>query len=153
MGVGRTAVGLAALGFVGCSGGGAKDAAPDAGGLPCNGVSVAQWCPSGSSCDATWSAVLNDSGLCDSFVQNEFISDCGGYHVLSGLASYIFEEYFYDETSGALVAVTIVDSSGPRCIAGPSTGFVPPAGCSQLTSGRPPPKCVVDAGSDGGSGD
>jgi hypothetical protein len=155
VGLGKTTVRLGLLCAVGCSSGTAKDAATDAGMLPCNGVSAAEACPSGSTCHATWSAVLGDATLCLSASTGFFYSlyDCGGYHVLTEYGHFNYSAAFYDDTSGALVAITGGGNFGPFCLAGPSTGFVGPDACDLELDGAPPPQCLADAGSQDGSRD
>jgi hypothetical protein len=139
---------------MGCSSGGAKDAATDAAVMPCNGVSAAEGCPSGSSCDATWSAVLSDQTLCP-FVSpgmSYTVYDCGGYHVLDEFGSDRGTTYYYDMTSGDVVAI-FGGSNWSRCLAGPSTGFDPPSECQLDGPPGPPPQCPVDAGLEDGSRD
>lgn len=114
-------------------------------------MSVAQACARDSgpgACDLTWSAVLADSSLCttNTIESRYLVSACGGYHVLSYLFIDGGSNFYYDGTTGALVAILGlgINASHP-CIAGPTAGFALPSGCTTETS---PPRCAGDAGSD-----
>ncbi len=130
--------------------GGQGNPGTDGGVLAC-GMSVEQVCARDSgpgACDLTWSAVLADSSLCTArtIQSRNLVSACGGYHVLS----YFFldggSDFYYDGTTGALVAILGVGiNASPPCIGGPTAGFVPPSGCATGTS---PPQCSGDAGGD-----
>jgi hypothetical protein len=53
--------------------------------------------------------------------------------------------FYYDGTSGALVAIVNVSNAGTTCVFGPSGGFVQPA-CDGAAVSSPPLQCIVDAG-------
>ena len=120
--------------------------------MPCNGVSAAESCASRSSCDATWSAVLGDQTLCSTPGESYSVYTCGGYDVLDEFGNDTGALYFYDGSSGALVAITGGGNFGPFCLAGPPTGFVQPD-CQLDGPPGPPPQCLADAGPEGGSPD
>jgi hypothetical protein len=135
---------------VGGSGGvgGQGNPGTDGGVLAC-AMSVAQACARDSGpggCDLTWSAVLADSSLCaaSASLPRNRVSACGGYHVLSIFYLDGGSDFYYDGTTGALVAILGVGiDSEPPCAAGPTAGFAPPAGCTTQTA---PPQCTGDAG-------
>ena len=130
---------------------------PDAdGGVLACAMSVERACARDGgpgACDLTWSAVLADSSLCATGTtqSRNLVSTCGGYHVLS----YFFldggSDFYYDGTTGALVAILGVGiNASPPCIGGPMAGFAPPSGCN---TGFEPPQCTGDAGgADGAKG-
>lgn len=96
-------------------------------------------------CDSTWSMVLADASLCASSIDSRYFEfDCGGYHVLRAVAIDSSADFYYDGTSGALVAIVNNDEGASSCHGGPATGFTPPSGCTNTTS--PPPNCAVDGG-------
>jgi len=124
--------------------------------LACD-MSAAQGCSYASPCELTWSTVLTDQALCapNAARFDPNIYDCGGYHVLKetalGPGGTAF--YFYDQTSGALVAIVDVGDTQPSCVGGPSTGFARPPGCAGTGNAPAPPQCATDGGSEGGPQD
>jgi hypothetical protein len=135
--------------------GGQGDSGTDAGVLAC-AMSVAQACARDSGpggCDLTWSAVLADRSLCtaNTIQSRNLVSVCGGYHVLSIFSIDGGTDFYYDGTTGALVAILGVGiNSEPPCVGGPTAGFAPPSSCTTQTA---PPQCTADAGgADGAKG-
>ena len=98
--------------------------------------SVAELCAyfSGSGCPLTWDDVESGQAAClmlsanlvpDTFV----VGDCGAYRKLLYLESDIGVGFYYDATSGQLVAIV---GSGPQpgergCGGGPAEGFTVPS--------------------------
>lgn len=145
------AAGMGGRGTAGMGGGagGPGNAGTDSGVLSC-GMSVEQACATVATdtCDLTWSAVQTDITLCGYL---HFESECVGYHVLGANSVDVGTGFYYDSTSGALIAIVNNNNAAISCFAGPSGGFTPPSGCSNVTS--PPPQCIVDAGNEGGPTD
>jgi|HubBroStandDraft_2_1064218.scaffolds.fasta_scaffold24338_4 hypothetical protein len=137
----------------GGSGGAGGQGSPgtDGGVLAC-AMSVEQACARDSGpggCDLTWSAVLADNSLCsaNTIRSRNLVSVCGGYDVLGIFAIDGGTDFYYDGTTGALVAILGVGiNSEPPCVGGPTAGFAPPAGCT--TPETSPPQCTGDAGGD-----
>jgi len=137
---------------VGGSGGagGQGNSGTDGGVLAC-AMSVEQACARDSgpgACDLTWSAVLADRSLCtgDTIYSRNLVAACGGYQVLSIFSIDGGSDFYYDGTTGALVAILGVGiTASTPCIGGPVAGFARPSSCTTQT---PPPQCAGDAGSD-----
>ena len=124
----------------------------DGGVLACP-MSVAQACApdAGLGCRLTWSAVLADSSLCavGTALPRNLVFACGGYQVLSisyldGGIDDVENDFYYDGTTGALVAIVGDGFNLEPCVAGPTAGFARPWGCT--TTATPPPQCTGDAG-------
>jgi hypothetical protein len=147
---GTVGVGTGGTGVVGAGGVGGQENPGTDGGVPGCGMSIEQVCggASAGSCDLTWSAVLADSSLCVASMafSRNLVSDCGGYHVLNLFFLDGGSAFYYDGTTGALVAIVGIGiNAGSPCVGGPAGGFVPPSGCATGTS---PPQCTGDAGGD-----
>jgi hypothetical protein len=127
--------------------GGQEDPWIDAGVFPC-GMTVAQKCASiaPETCDLTWSAVQTDTSLCtaNTTTARHLEHDCVGYHVLGTYGIDSGTEFYYDSTTGDLVAILNVGVGSNACVGGPADGFTHPLGCSN--SYLPPPDCAVDGG-------
>jgi hypothetical protein len=124
----------------------------DSGVLSCN-KSVAQYCSSSGpdTCDHTWSAAQTDLALCPAGsggYDHTHEYDCGGYHALRLVGIDSGSRFYYDGTSGALIAIVDDGLGGTNCGGGPSTGFVPPT-CAAAASMMLPPQCAADGGVDG----
>jgi hypothetical protein len=147
---GDGAGGHAGNGTAGVSGGGAGGQGipgTDGGVLACR-MSVEQACAGFApvSCDLTWSAVQTDTSLCtpNNIGSRIYVSDCVGYHVLGYYGIDSGTDFYYDSTTGALVAIVDVGfEAAPPCVGGPTAGFVPPSDCTTQTA---PPQCTGDAG-------
>jgi hypothetical protein len=127
-----------------CLDGGTTDSAN--GVLSC-AMTAQQGCSTSSTdeCNSTWAMLQADASLCASSpIGRYFEYDCGGYHVLRAVAIDSSGDYYYDGTSGTLVAILYNDEGTLSCAAGPAAGFTPPSGCTNTTS--PPPNCTVDGG-------
>ncbi len=132
----------------------ATDASPDSarvdagdGGDVCPHVIGPADCPSSNTeCRATWSDVLANPicpkpGLSVNFSREERY-DCSGYHV--SLIAHVdtSQTYYYDATSGDLVAIySSALILGPVCVAGPPSGIT--ANCPNV---QPVQICQQDAG-------
>jgi len=116
-------------------------------------MSVGQACsmplPS-TSCELTWLAASTDTALCNPNGVRSSEYDCGGYHVLRQIGVDSGATFYYDGTSGALVAIVTNSIAGAKCVGGPATGFSPPS-CSAATNPPPPPQCIVDGGVEDGA--
>jgi hypothetical protein len=124
----------------------------DSGVLSCN-MSVAQYCSSSGpdTCDHTWSAAQTDLALCTAGAggyHHTYEYDCGGYYALRQVDIDSGSTFYYDGTSGALIAIVDDGLGETNCGGGPSTGFVPPT-CSAAASTTLPPQCAADGGVDG----
>jgi hypothetical protein len=115
----------------------------DAGNV-CPHVVGAADCPASSNeCRATWAAVVANPvclpGAIDYSREARF--DCGGYHV--SLVQHVdtSQTYYYDQTSGELVAIYSDSLVGRRCVAGPPSGIN--LDCPNVT---PAQICTADAG-------
>ncbi len=142
--------GGAGVGVAGGGVGGQGNPGYDAGILAC-AMSVEQACAGLAStepCDLTWSAVLADSSLCPAVFEHVLISTCGGYRLLVLADLDGGSVFYYDSTTGALVAILSagINSASP-CVGGPAGGFDPPSGCT--TSSSEPPQCAGDGGDTG----
>lgn len=129
--------------------------------LSCNNTSVEELCGGAApnSCDLTWSAVQSDTTLCPA-VSNGlrvYEYDCGGYHVLFEAGTDSGGLFYYDLTSGALVAVVYDDNGMITCAAGPAAGFTQPVCNNNIPSAGGPapplPQCMTDGGPEDGSSD
>jgi hypothetical protein len=142
--------GHAGNGSTGAGGGGAGGQGipgTDGGVFACR-MSVEQACAGFApvTCDLTWSAVQTDTSLCtpNPIGSRDFVNDCVGYHVLGIYGIDSGTQFYYDGTTGALVAIVDVGlEAAPPCVGGPTAGFAPPSGCTTETS---PPQCPGDAG-------
>jgi hypothetical protein len=136
--------------------GGQGNPTNDGGVLSC-AMTIAQACArdaGGGGCDLTWSAVLEDSSLCASSatLPHYAVWTCGGYDVLS--IRYIDggSDFYYDGTTGALVAILGVGINGGNpCAGGPAVGFTPPSDCNTIWTS--PPQCTSDPGNGDGPRD
>lgn len=83
----------------------------------------------GISCIDTWDQVQTDLRYC-SLPADEYSADCGAYRALLVVGAHSDFAYYYDKTSGALVAVVYGGStySGPQCVGGPAD-FKRPSNC------------------------
>ncbi len=79
--------------------------------------------------------------------QNEFLADCGQHQVRQLAATDCTRTFYYEKTSGALVALfSFCAPWGPVCDFGPP-GFTQPAACSPWAQVYP----CDDGGADGGT--
>ena len=96
------------------------------------------------SCYPTWAAVQASAPHCnDASGWKETLGACDGYdlYLVSGF-DYRYV-YYYDKTTGALVAVAEQTNAGQSCAAG-SAGVPSAASCP--TDGSTIDPCVADAG-------
>jgi hypothetical protein len=114
--------------------------------------SVQKACADGGCRFPTWDAVLA-ANLCTPPNQNPAndnstgVMDCGNYHVLLGGGEGGSFQYYYDRTTGMLVAETAwAHTLLPSCDIGPASGFTPPD-CGGGV-GTPSPACPSDGGVD-----
>lgn len=116
-------------------------------------MSVADYCAKYSGCVLTWDEAQKDTSFCDEVLpmRTPDREDCGDYHVVAVGVYDLSGTYYYDRSSGKLVAM--VEASGfsdsITCAAGPPT-FVLPV-CSGAGS-EPLAQCL-DGGADGPSAD
>jgi hypothetical protein len=121
----RFAGGLAVLFLIagpGCGSGG------DSSHLGCS-RSVAAYCASFRQCPLTWDEVQSGPPLClpDETYQ---VADCGGYRKLTYVGTDTGASFYYDPTSGQLVAIvntSAVGSIQQMCLGGPAEGFTVPS--------------------------
>jgi hypothetical protein len=117
----------------------------------CTSSSTPSQCMADSSCYAmcppTWSAALADRAMCipSCGYQNVILQDCGQYQAWWISASDCSYIYYYEKSSGALVARFFGCNTQPVCDFGPP-GFTQPASCGPFTELYP----CNDAGADGG---
>jgi hypothetical protein len=82
-------------------------------------------------------------------------NDCDGYHVLFTAGVDSGGSFYYDVTSGALVAVVYDDNGMITCGAGPAAGFIRPVCNNNIPSAADPPpplpQCMTDGGLEGGA--
>jgi hypothetical protein len=97
-----------------------------------------------TSCAPTWSAVIPEAGNCARMIA-EWTQDCGPYKSRWLVQADVGTVYYYDATSGALVAiVSLTNPLVQRCLAGPGD-FVIPTSCGPVQS---TPCSPADAGAD-----
>lgn len=98
----------------------------------------------GVSCIDTWDHVLTDQRYCGGLA--EYQADCSAYRSLAVVNVDSSYTYYYDKTTGALVAIYTngPGGNGPQCLAGPAGFKLPKCGASQ-----PLAPCPEDAGTDG----
>ena len=112
--------------------------------------SIAQYCATPGNCVLTWAEAQNDAFFCsDAPPFPPSRADCGGYHVVTVAVTDVAGTYYYDTSTGMLVAVVIAGFGGTECVGGPSGGFTLPK-CSQ--GSEPLSQCLdggtTDAGTD-----
>jgi hypothetical protein len=96
-------------------------------------------------CPPTVGAVVQDA--CAPGGARWFEERCGTYEVLVASGVDTSNEYYFDASSGALVAVVFRGISGAQgCVGGP-VGYDPPGRCTPIGP-FPTTPCARDAGSD-----
>jgi hypothetical protein len=93
----------------------------------CPHVVSASGCPSGYApeCRPTWATVLANPVCTRSagfYTSRELRADCDGYHISVVGHLDTSTTYYYDATSGDLVAIYSSANARQSCIAGPSPG-------------------------------
>lgn len=110
-------------------------------------VGAADCAASDKGCRPTWTDVLANPicvpGSIDYSREAHF--DCGGYHVSVVEHVDTSETYYYDATTGQLVAIYSTVLLQQRCVAGPPSGLT--VNCPNATRTQ---VCVHDAGPDAG---
>jgi hypothetical protein len=120
------------------------------GGARCSPLDLATECPGGdlAECQPTWAEVLAHPQCSGSPanlgpVSREGRVDCGGYHIRGVTHVDWGSSYYYDITSGALVAIYLLGSGpGSGTCFGPSQGIV--VDCTNAPS--TPPVCTLYGG-------
>ena len=104
-------------------------------------MSVAQACARDSGpggCDLTWSAVLADRSLCTANTiqsRKNLVCNAGGWHVLDIFRQGWQDSFYYDGTTGALVAILGVGIKKARSVRrGPDERFRCYVGAAQRQS-------------------
>ena len=115
--------------------------------LPCS-RSIEELCAASGSCVLTWDEVQSGGRVCAlPSVATPLRADCGGTHAVTIAHPDANTTYYYDGTSGMLVAIIL--SSGTNgttvCTAGPAGGFAIPV-CTG--TGSEPLAACLDAGTD-----
>jgi hypothetical protein len=103
------------------------------------------------SCPPTWSAALADRSMCvpSCGFQRELIADCGQYQQWQLAAGDCSVVYYYEKSTGMLVALFAYCAGDPRaCQFGPS-GFTEPTTCGAQVEVYP----CDDGGADAGVAD
>jgi hypothetical protein len=113
-------------------GGSPSDAPPEAAGPLLCQQSVAAYCgatDSGSSpeCYLDWTQGV--PGYCGQHIGPVLVDSCGQYDAIVRVGVDTNFQYYYDHTSGNLVAILYASNQGTVCLAGPPSGFIEPA-CS-----------------------
>jgi hypothetical protein len=107
-------------------------------------------CPAGDffCLPRTWSAVVSDTVVCSrpTLGVQFSVADCGDYHVAWWISDTGDTYYYYDSSSGMLIAVLYASLGATTCF-GPSDGFVAPT-CT-FQDFHKPDWCSVDGGIDG----
>jgi hypothetical protein len=112
--------------------------------------SIAHACATPGNCVLTWAEAQNDTAFCSIAAQfPPSRADCGGYHVVTVSVIDVSGTYYYDATTGMLVAIVHAGLGGTECVAGPAGGFTLPK-CTEGSEDLP--QCL-DGGADGGTGD
>jgi hypothetical protein len=116
--------------------------------------SVAEFCSylHGAGCPLTWDDVQNGQAGCfapSAYLEpdSRVVADCGGYRKLISVATDVSMTFYYDATSGQLVAIvgtTAVGSIQRECSGGPAEGFTLPT-CPPLDGGPVKLDCGPDA--------
>ncbi len=108
----------------------------------CVGDSGCYWCP------PSWSEALADRSFCvpSCGYQHEFLFDCGDYQSLMRAADDCSLTYYYEKSTGTLVALFSACTSQAVCDFGPF-GFSQPTTCSPWVEVYP----CGDGGADGGT--
>jgi hypothetical protein len=100
-------------------------------------------------CVLTWTAAQTATSFCaNTAPPSPLFVDCGAYHAVTVTSVDTSRTYYYDLTSGALVAIIVASApqSSVTCLGGPAAGFTPPT-CSGSGS-QTLPQCL-----DGGAVD
>jgi hypothetical protein len=113
------------------------------------GASIADACAIRDDCVLTWDEARVDTAICAGpTLYPPLRADCGSTHAVT--VNYVDSAftYYYDGTTGNLVAIVTVNphDDTTACTAGPATGFTLPV-CTGAAS-EPLPQCL-----DGGSAD
>lgn len=117
--------------------------------------SVAEFCaalPASVRCPLTWDDVENGQGACfgagDGLVPNGYVDpNCGAYRVFKSVATDVGASFYYDATSGQLVAIVsfaAVGSVQADCSGGPPEGFTIPT-CAPVEGGQARLDACADA--------
>jgi hypothetical protein len=108
--------------------------------------SIAQRCATPGSCALTWDEARDDTRFCPSGSPlPAHRADCGSYHAITVNAVDTNTTYYYDVTSGRLVAIVQAGFGGTSCVAGPEDGFTRPICGGALSEELP--QCL-DGGAD-----
>jgi len=112
--------------------------------LPCS-QSVTQYCATIGGCPLTWQEAQRDTAFCAAL--RPYHAECGEFHAVSVGSLDTAATYYYDVSSGALVAIVVVTPPTPHatCPAGPTGGFTLPTCTGDIS--EPLPQCL-DAGTD-----
>lgn len=116
--------------------------------LPCE-QSIAQACPLAGDCVLTWEQAQSDAAFCALAAPAKPLhADCGAYHAVTLPYVDAATTYYYDVSSGMLVAIVTANglSDGTTCTAGPTGGFTAPI-CAGAGS-EPLARCLADGGTD-----
>jgi hypothetical protein len=139
--VGLLVVTLAAAGGAGC------DGAPKT--LRCSSTVDAYCAMSTSDCVRTWDDAQSDGSFCAEVSAGSVPrrADCGAYHVVSVGIPDATGTYYYDGTTGMLVAIVVASgfTNSTTCEAGPTGGFTLPT-CTG--AGSEPLSQCADGGTD-----
>jgi hypothetical protein len=99
----------------------------------------------GVSCAETWQLAITDTHYCGGGI-GEQQADCGAYRARITINVDVAFTYYYDATTGSLVAVFGTGYDGQTsCVGGPTTFVAPTCAASQ-----PLDPCSTDAGAEGG---
>jgi hypothetical protein len=98
-------------------------------------------------CIRTWDEVQSGQVTCLETFDPYEVEDCGGYRKLAYVGADLGAAYYFDATTGQLVAIVGTIAVGREvlsCDAGPSTGFTIPS-CPRVDGGWEAVECNPDA--------
>lgn len=110
-----------------------SDGQSDANGGACQ-ETLAAWCAAQTPgqldfCGSTWGAASTNTKYC-ALLQT--VADCGQYQALALIYFDSLYTYYYDKTSGALVAFVSSSGGSSDCIGGPADFVEPACGSFEL---------------------